>query len=34
VPGYDGVMRAAIEEIYERDYKDKVAAAGLPTTTS
>jgi isocitrate dehydrogenase len=29
VPGYDGVMRAAIEEIYERDYKDKVAAAGL-----
>jgi isocitrate dehydrogenase len=29
VPGYDGVMRAAIEEIYERDYRDKVAAAGL-----
>lgn len=29
VPGYDGVMRAAIEEIYERDYKDRVAAAGL-----
>ena len=29
VAGYDGVMRAAIEEIYERDYKDKVAAAGL-----
>ncbi|GAB5412896.1 MAG: hypothetical protein Cons2KO_04990 [Congregibacter sp.] len=29
VPGYDGVMRAAIEEIYEADYKDKVAAAGL-----
>lgn len=29
VPGYDGVMRAAIEEIYDRDYKDKVAAAGL-----
>ena len=29
VPGYDGVMRAAIEEIYESDYKDKVAAAGL-----
>lgn len=29
VPGYDGVMRAAIEGIYERDYKDKVAAAGL-----
>lgn len=29
VSGYDGVMRAAIEEIYESDYKDKVAAAGL-----
>ncbi|MEQ9464162.1 MAG: isocitrate/isopropylmalate family dehydrogenase [Haliea sp.] len=29
VPGYDGVMRAAIEQIYERDYKDRVAAAGL-----
>jgi isocitrate dehydrogenase len=29
IPGYDGVMRAAIEEIYERDYKDQVAAAGL-----
>ena len=29
VPGYDGVMRAAIEEIYESDYKDKVAEAGL-----
>ncbi|MEH6586466.1 MAG: isocitrate/isopropylmalate family dehydrogenase [Halioglobus sp.] len=29
VPGYDGVMRAAIEEIYTHDYKDKVAAAGL-----
>ena len=29
VPGYDGVMRAAIEEIYENDYKDKLAAAGL-----
>ena len=29
VPGYDGVMRAAIEDIYERDYKEKVAAAGL-----
>tara|TARA_R110001599_G_scaffold64147_6_gene180274 strand:+ start:6311 stop:8050 length:1740 start_codon:yes stop_codon:yes gene_type:complete len=29
VPGYDGVMRAAIEEIYEREYKDRVAAAGL-----
>jgi isocitrate/isopropylmalate dehydrogenase len=29
VPGYDGVMRAAIEEIYESDYKDRVTAAGL-----
>ncbi|MFT7288952.1 MAG: isocitrate dehydrogenase [Halieaceae bacterium] len=29
VPGYDGVMRAAIEEIYESDYKGRVAAAGL-----
>ena len=29
VSGYDGVMRAAIETIYERDYKAKVAKAGL-----
>jgi len=29
VPGYDGVMRAAIEEIYARDYKDRVEAAAL-----
>ncbi len=29
VPGYDGVMRAAIEEIYQRDYQQKVAEAGL-----
>ncbi len=29
VSGYDGVMRAAIEDIYESDYKDQVAAAGL-----
>lgn len=29
IPGYDGVMRKAIEDIYESDYKDKVAAAGL-----
>ncbi len=29
VPGYDGVMRAAIEAIYEQDYKAKVAEAGL-----
>jgi isocitrate dehydrogenase len=26
VSGYDGVMRAAIEEIYEQEYKEKVAA--------
>ncbi len=29
VPGYDGVMRAAIEEIYESHFKQAVAAAGL-----
>lgn len=29
VPGYDGVMRAAIEDIYVADYQDKVTAAGL-----
>ena len=29
VSGYDGVMRTAIEEIYEQDYKAKVAQAGL-----
>lgn len=29
VPGYDGVMRAAIEEIYESDYQGRIAAAGL-----
>ncbi|MEO1080921.1 MAG: isocitrate/isopropylmalate family dehydrogenase [Pseudomonadota bacterium] len=29
VPGYDGVMRAAIEDIYQGDYQDKVEAAGL-----
>ena len=29
IPGYDGVMRAAIEEIYQREYKDKLEAAGL-----
>ncbi len=29
IPGYDGVMRAAIEAIYERDYRDRLAAAGL-----
>jgi isocitrate dehydrogenase len=29
IPGYDGVMRAAIEAIYESGYRDKLAAAGL-----
>ena len=29
IPGYDGVMREAIETIYETEYKDKLAAAGL-----
>ena len=29
VPGYDGVMREAIEAIYESDYRDQLAAAGL-----
>lgn len=29
IPGYDGVMRIAIEDIYESDYKDKLEAAGL-----
>lgn len=29
VSGYDGVMRTAIEDIFQRDYQDKVAAAGL-----
>ncbi|MDD9891980.1 MAG: isocitrate/isopropylmalate family dehydrogenase [Gammaproteobacteria bacterium] len=29
IPGYDGVMRQAIEEIYESEYKAKVEAAGL-----
>lgn len=29
IPGYDGVMRAAIEAIYEADYRSKVEAAGL-----
>jgi len=29
IPGYDGVMRAAIEEIYERDYKELLANAGI-----
>ncbi|MFV0277128.1 MAG: 3-isopropylmalate dehydrogenase, partial [Parahaliea sp.] len=29
IPGYDGVMRAAIEDIYRSDYRDRLAAAGL-----
>lgn len=29
IPGYDGVMRAAIEDIYVKDYKDRIASAGL-----
>ena len=29
IPGYDGVMRAAIEAIYERDYRQALADAGL-----
>ena len=29
IPGYDGVMREAIEDIYERDYQAKFAELGL-----
>jgi NADP-dependent isocitrate dehydrogenase len=29
IPGYDGVMRYAIEEVYEQHYKDKLKQAGL-----
>tara|TARA_R110002110_G_scaffold415561_2_gene650890 strand:+ start:95558 stop:97330 length:1773 start_codon:yes stop_codon:yes gene_type:complete len=29
IPGYDGVMRAAIESIYHSDYEDRIAAMGL-----
>ncbi len=29
IPGYDGVMREAIEDIYTSDYKAKIEAAGL-----
>lgn len=29
IPGYDGVMRSAIETIYESNYKAKLADAGL-----
>ena len=29
IPGYDGVMRAAIEEVYRNEYKDRLEQAGL-----
>lgn len=29
IPGYDGVMREAIEGVYEESYKERIAAAGL-----
>ena len=29
IPGYDGVMRAAIEEVYEQSYKEAIKQAGL-----
>jgi isocitrate dehydrogenase len=29
IPGYDGVMREAIEEVYERDYRARIEQAGL-----
>ncbi len=29
IPGYDGVMREAIETIYRNEYQAKVEAAGL-----
>lgn len=29
IPGYDGVMRAAIEEVYEQSYKARLQQAGL-----
>lgn len=29
IPGYDGVMRGAIEDIFESDYKDRFKDAGL-----
>jgi isocitrate dehydrogenase len=29
IPGYDGVMRSAIEEVYSADYKQRFAEAGL-----
>lgn len=29
IPGYDGVMREAIERVYEQDYKRRIHSAGL-----
>jgi isocitrate dehydrogenase len=29
IPGYDGVMRAAIEEVYEQSYRERIKQAGL-----
>lgn len=29
IPGYDGVMREVIEDIYESDYKDEITRLGL-----
>ena len=29
IPGYDGVMRSAIEEIYVSDYRDRFKQAGI-----
>lgn len=29
IPGYDGIMRAAIEEVYEQGYKERIKLAGL-----
>lgn len=29
IPGYDGIMRAAIEEVYEQSYKERIKQAGL-----
>ena len=29
IPGYDGVMRAAIEEVYEQHYKEQIEQQGL-----
>lgn len=29
IPGYDGVMRSCVEEVFERVYKEKFAEAGL-----